>query len=102
MSILHTVNKSAFSHNTLKSCLSVCQSRDSILLIEDGVFSGILNAPTALQLESARLEGVEIFALFEDIEARGLQEKLAPGITVVDYTGFVQLSIDHNCVQSWY
>ena len=102
MSILHTVNKSAFSHNVLSSCLSVCQPGDSILLIEDGVLSGMYCTSLAERLESAQLKGLKIFALRDDVEARGLQEKLVSSISILDYSDFVQLCIDHNCVQSWY
>jgi tRNA 2-thiouridine synthesizing protein B len=37
-----------------------------------------------------------------DIEARGLSEKpLIEGLTLVDYSGFVDLVEEYNSVQSW-
>jgi tRNA 2-thiouridine synthesizing protein B len=102
MSTLHTINKSPFAHSTLASCLQVCGKQDGILLLEDGVFGGLSSAPCAEELSAMITGGVKVYALTSDVSARGLQEKLRNDIIVTDYNGFVQLSIEHNCVQSWY
>lgn len=102
MSTLHTINKSPFTHNTLFSCLKVCTECDGILLLEDGVFGTITSAPGADELQLLIQRGVKVFALINDIKARGLEEKLAPNIELIDYNTFVQLTLDHRCVQSWY
>jgi tRNA 2-thiouridine synthesizing protein B len=102
MSTLHTINKSPFSHATLASCLQVCGKQDGILLLEDGVFGALNSAPCAEELSAIIDAGVKIYALAGDVNARGLQEKLRKDVTMTDYNGFVQLSIEHNCVQSWY
>ena len=102
MSTLHTVNKSPFTYTTLSSCLEVCGPSDGILLLEDGVFGAIESAPCANKLTKLIEGGVKVYALSGDVKARGLQEKLRKDITVTDYNGFVQLSIEHRCVQSWY
>lgn len=102
MSTLHTINKSPFSHSTLASCLQVCSKKDGILLLEDGVFGALTNAPCAEELSAMIAEGVKVYALTGDVNARGIQEKLRGDIFLTDYNGFVQLSIEHNCVQSWY
>ena len=102
MSTLHTINKSPFSHLTLSSCLQVCGKNDGILLLEDGVFGGLLSAPCAAELTTLMEKGVKVYALSPDVKARGLGEKIRSDITLTDYNGFVKLSIDHSCVQSWY
>ena len=102
MSTLHTVNKSSFTHTTRLSCLEVCAEHDGILLIEDGVFGAIKSSPYTAQLSIAVQKGVKVYALVGDVKARGLQEKLHPYIHITDYSGFVQLSIEHRCVQSWF
>lgn len=102
MSTLHTINKSPFLHATLASCLQVCGKQDGILLLEDGVFGGLSSAPCAEELSAMIEAGVKVYALAGDVNARGLQEKLRSDILTTDYNGFVQLSIEHNCVQSWY
>lgn len=102
MSTLHTVNKSAFTHSTLLSCLEVCGATDGILLLEDGVFGAMNNSPSAEQMKAAIAKGIKIYALNSDVKARGLSAKLIPNIAITDYDEFVQLSIKHRCVQSWY
>jgi tRNA 2-thiouridine synthesizing protein B len=102
MSTLHTINKSPFSHATLASCLQVCGKEDGILLLEDGVFGALTNSPCAEELIAIIETGVKVYALKGDVNARGLQEKIPTSIQLTDYNGFVQLSIEHKCVQSWY
>ncbi len=102
MSTLHTINKSPFSHSTLASCLQVCGKQDGILLLEDGVFGALASSPCAEELATIIETGVRVYALKGDVNARGLQEKIRAGILLTDYNGFVQLSIEHKCVQSWY
>jgi tRNA 2-thiouridine synthesizing protein B len=102
MSTLHTVNKSPFTHNSLRSCLNVCSDSDGILLLEDGVFGAIPSSPCAAELQTLIGRGVPVFALEQDAKARGIEGKLAEGVQLTDYDKFVQLTIDHRCVQSWY
>lgn len=102
MSTLHTVNKSPFSHSTLASCATVCRGGDGLLLIEDGVYGALESAPCADQLAQLTKQGIKVFALDPDICARGLSDKLLQGIERTDYEGFVRLSAEHRCIQSWY
>lgn len=102
MSTLHTINKSPYTHSTLASCIKICAENDGILLLEDGVFGSITSAPQAEELQALIKNGVAVYALINDVKARGLEEKLAPNIKTIDYNGFVQLTLDHRCVQSWY
>src|SRR6188474_2179712 len=102
MSTLHTINKSPYVHNSLSSCLKVCTESDGILLLEDGVFGTLTSAPGAEELQILIKRGVKVFALINDIKARGLEEKVAQDIELIDYNEFVQLTLEHNCVQSWY
>jgi tRNA 2-thiouridine synthesizing protein B len=102
MSTLHTINKSPYSHNSLTSCLKVCAENDGILLLEDGVFGALSSTPCAQELQTLIKHGVMVFALINDIKARGLEGKLAQSIKAIDYNEFVQLTLDHRCIQSWY
>lgn len=102
MSTLHTINKSPYSNNSLSSCLKVCNDHDGILLLEDGVFGAINSTPGATELQELIQQGIKVFALANDLKARGLGDKLAPNITPIDYNNFVQLTLEHRCVQSWY
>lgn len=102
MSTLHTVNKSSFTHNTLKSCIAICANNDGILLLEDGVFGALQSAPDAEALITLNKKGVAIYALLDDIKARALEYKIANHIQLTNHEEFVSLTIRHNCIQSWY
>ena len=42
------------------------------------------------------------YVMGPDVKARGLgEDKLINGIQVVDYNGFVDLTTEHDAVQSW-
>lgn len=96
MSTLHVLSHSPFSDSRLDSCLRLCGAQDAILLCGDAIY--------ALQAGSAPFKTLEaraavIFVLIEDAQARGLS--LPDWAKSVDYPGFVQLSIDHDKVNSW-
>ena len=96
MSTLHVLSHSPFSDSRLDSCLRLCGAQDAILLCGDATY--------ALQAGSAPFKALEdkalsIFVLVEDAQARGLS--LPDWAKSVDYPGFVQLSIDHDKVNSW-
>ncbi len=94
MSSLHTINKST-AHCAMTSCMKALQSGDSILLIEDGVYA-------SAQLSQYNIEGVSIYALREDLLARGLPTTQLPGaIQAVSYCDFVDLVCRHQRCVSW-
>jgi len=99
--MLHTINKSPFEKDSLKTCLRLSREKSSILMIEDGVYGAIRGART----EDAVAEAVKtrsIYALEPDLKARGIDlEKLVDGIIVIDYDGFVKLAVESSKVQSW-
>ncbi|UTF60540.1 sulfurtransferase complex subunit TusB [Gilvimarinus sp. DA14] len=101
MSTLHTVNKSPFNDNCLSSCLLLCASSDSLLLIEDGVYGGTNHSPCASELRAKIASGVSVYALENDARARGKLDVI-DGITLINDQDFVRLSCEHQCIQSWY
>ena len=98
--MLHTVNKSPFERNTLESCLKHAKKGSAILLIEDGVYGALKGTAMSKKVEEA-MKKVSIYALYPDIEARGMQDRALDGIKLIDYSGFVDLAAEHNTVQSW-
>ena len=102
MSTLHTVNKSPFERNSLKTCLSLCKTDSSVLLIEDAVIGALQNALISKQILEAVASGVKVYALKEDLAARGMPlSRLIDGISIVDYAGFVDLAVKNTKVQCW-
>ncbi len=98
--MLHTVNKSPTERNALESCLKYLKKGSAVLLIEDGVY-GALKGTTTTKMVEQTLKNFPIYALYPDIEARGMQDRVIDGIKLVDYSGFVDLVAEHATVQAW-
>ena len=103
MALLHTVNKSPFGSNTFDTCLSYALNGSTVLLIEDGVYAATTGTGVTDKIQrSMQGENDITFAVLgPDLQARGLENKLAEGFKVVDYEGFVNLVAEHDAVQSW-
>lgn len=101
MAMLHTVNKSPFERNALQACLRHAKPGASVLLIEDGVYAALKNTTVTEQVTRV-MNDVKVYVLGPDLAARGMSEQpLIDGIEVVDYSGFVDLTTEHDNVQSW-
>lgn len=98
--MLHTVNKSPTERNALESCFKYLKKGSAVLLIEDGVY-GALKGCTTTKMVEQTLKSFPIYALYPDIEARGMQDRVIDGIKLVDYSGFVDLVAEHSTVQAW-
>ena len=101
MPMLHTVNKSPFERGALESCIRLATKGSSVILIEDGVYGATKGTKASGMVENA-MKDLSFFVLGSDLKARGVDEsRLIDGITVVDYSGFVKLSVENDKVQSW-
>ena len=100
MTMLHTVNKSPFEKDSLKSCLRLSKDGSSILLIEDGIYAA-LEGTTVSESVKDTMKTKNVYALQNDINARGVQGKVIDGIKLIDYADFVNLVTEHDSVQSW-
>ena len=101
MSTLHTVNKSPFDRNSLEACLRLAGKGNAVLLLEDGVYGAMQGSSAAGMVEKA-LADVSIYVLGADMKARGVDEsKIIDGIKVVDYKGFVDLTVENDKVNAW-
>lgn len=100
--MLHIVNKSPFENRTLDSCLRVAANEPgaALLLIEDAVYAASKSGNFESVMKGA-LGKVKVYALWPDIEARGMQDRVIEGIKMVDYGGFVDLVAEHSNCQSW-
>ncbi|WP_339447308.1 sulfurtransferase complex subunit TusB [Pseudomonas sp. EA_5y_Pfl2_R50] len=96
MSTLHVLSHSPFGDERLNSCLRLLGSADAVLLSGDAVYA--LQPGTA---PFAALEGrrIPLFVLTEDAQARAVN--VPDWAELVDYPGFVELSIRHDKVNSW-
>ncbi len=95
--MLHVVNKSPYERDSLDTCMGYYQEGDAVLLIEDGVYGALAGGKAV-----SKLAGKDVSVLGPDMAARGIsEEKLADGVKVVDYAGFVDLTVAKDKVQSW-
>ena len=98
--MLHIVNKSPLERSTLDSCLAAAQPGAAVLLIEDGVYAATRGHAAEGRLRAASAQ-LDIYVLAPDLEARGMAQSLAEGVKTVDYSGFVELVVQHKNCQSW-
>lgn len=94
--MLFTVNKSPLAFGNFESALRIAPTGEPILLYEDGVYAAVAGAASEDSVVQA-LADHPVYALQEDLEARGL-DSLIDGIQVVDYDGFVELAEQHQVV----
>ena len=98
--MLHIVNKSPAQTTSLQSCLRLAKDGHALLLTEDGVYAatGSVAASSGLAEATQRLK---VYVLQPDVAARGLAGRIIAGVTAVDYSGFVDLTVQHSSSQSW-
>ena len=94
--ILHILNRPPSSTLTYRDTLAGMGPEDRLLLIEDGVLG-------ALPSQIRHFEGIEgrLFALREDLAARGLDGRCDAAVQVVDVDGFVLLTEEADKTVSW-
>lgn len=96
--MLHTLHSSPFNGAAFTNCLRYAQPQSDILLLEDGVIAAIKNSAWQQQIKNT---GLNIYALKEDLEARGLLEQVARNIKVIDIKGFISLTERHDKQLKW-
>lgn len=98
--MLHIVNKSPFQTSTLETCLRMAQAGNALLLIEDGVYAATVGSSAQASVRRA-CATLKVYALRPDLDARGMTDKLMDGVTLVDYDGFVDLTVAYKTSHSW-
>ncbi len=98
--MLHIVNKSPTDGNALDGALRMAGAECALLLIEDAVYAAASGGMAEARIRES-LGRHKIYVLGPDLEARGMADRLIEGVTLVDYTGFVDLVAEHPNCQSW-
>jgi tRNA 2-thiouridine synthesizing protein B len=78
--------------------LRLIKEGDDLLLLSDGVIAAIAKGRFLEILQSAP---ISVYALQEDIEARGLAGQIADSVVRVSYTDFVRLAVKHADQLTW-
>ena len=99
--MLHLVNKSPFERKTLENCFRRAAPGSAILLYEDAVYAALAGtAFSDAMIEAAK--ALDVFVLTPDLAARGLDpDAVVDGVQIIDYDGFVDLTVERGTVQSW-
>ncbi|WP_340615809.1 sulfurtransferase complex subunit TusB [Xenorhabdus entomophaga] len=95
--MLYTVSRSPY-HDDFNAMLGLVSDTDDVLLIQNGVLLGISENRYLAELLRS---GAGIYALKEDLDARGLFEQISDRVKVVDYRGFVSLTVKHQQNFAW-
>ena len=97
---LFTVSKSWHESTWLFEQQVFASNGDAILLTQDAVLA--LQSPLTLAsfLGKCQASGVQVYALQDDCDLRGI-DKCYAGIKMVDYAGFVALVVEHSKQLSW-
>lgn len=95
--MLHTLSRSP-TQCDLPALLRLVQQNDALLLLQDGVLAGLVGSGSlALLLDSH----ATLYALDNDLDARGLSGHISHKITVISYTDFVVLTEKHHSQIAW-
>ncbi|NOH73062.1 sulfurtransferase complex subunit TusB [Vibrio pectenicida] len=84
------------SITALEEVNKVYLDTDILLLIQDAVY-----AVNPLHRTYPLLKKFNILVLKSDLEARGILNRVSPSINVVDYEGFVDLTVEHATSLTW-
>lgn len=84
------------SVSALSDAVRLCQQHDELLLIEEAVYAAIAQHSACRQLK-----GLAVSALKNDLQARGINQRISPSIKVVDYAGFVELTAKQAKSLTW-
>ncbi|MCC5883703.1 MAG: sulfurtransferase complex subunit TusB [Halomonas sp.] len=95
--ILHILNRPPSTSLVYREALAAMGSTDRLLLIEDGVLGALTS-----QVRHFQQVGDRLFALREDLVARGLDGQCDASVQVVDVDGFVTLTEEADKTVSWF
>lgn len=88
MSILHTISKPGI----LSACRPLITAGDCLLFLEDGVYD---------LLTEQLPEKVCITAIYDDVQLRGLTDRLPPAVRCIDYSAYVSLICKYDRLINW-
>lgn len=90
--MLHLVMSSPFTSSALTQCLAYRAVGEPVVLLEDAVIAA------AAPAEAARLQGIDLYVLDDDLKGRGLSARVGQAVTMVD---LVDLIVRHGSPHRW-
>jgi tRNA 2-thiouridine synthesizing protein B len=98
MSTLHVLSHSPFTDSRLSTCLRLLGAADALLLCGDATYA-LAETSEPFKALQTLAGNRQLFALEEDVQARNLS--VPAWARVIDYPGFVDLSIRYDKVNTW-
>ncbi|PIJ51232.1 sulfurtransferase TusB [Erwinia sp. OLTSP20] len=95
--MLHTLRHSPFQCD-FSALLRMLGPDDDLLMLEDGVIAALSATESLRALQAS---GAALFALGDDLVARGLSRYIPVEIRLVDYNGFVALAVKNPQQMVW-
>ena len=95
--MLHTLSHSPWQHD-ISAQLRLAREGDALILLSDGVIAALEGSRFLDLLRSAP---ITLYALKEDIDARGLGGQISSSAVRVSYTDFVRLAVKHTGQLTW-
>ena len=95
--MLHTLSRSPWQCD-IDGLLRMLRDGDALLLIQDGVLAAIAGSRYVENITNAP---IKVYALNEDLIARGLTGQISNDIILIDYTDFVRLTVKHPSQMAW-
>ncbi|EFM2063323.1 sulfurtransferase complex subunit TusB [Escherichia coli] len=95
--MLHTLHRSPWLTD-FPALLRLLSEGDELLLLQDGVIAAVGGN---CHLESLLNAPIKVYALNEDLIARGLIGQISNSVIRIDYTDFVRLTVKHTSQLAW-
>lgn len=95
--MLHTLRHSPWQCD-IAGLTRMLQPGDDLLLLQDGVTAALEGSR---YLESLLSAPITVYALEEDICARGVAAQISGNVVRVGYTDFVRLTVKHSAQMAW-
>ena len=95
--MLYTYSVSIYQSD-LETFLSLLTKEDDVLLIQDGVLAVLEENPL---LKYCLQQQISIYALIDDVLARGLKGQVSHHIKLINYGDFVDLTVKHPQQIHW-
>jgi len=92
MSQLHTIN----NRNDWQLCYPLLNDGDSVVFLENGVYC--CSEPDFTWPDAE----LKIFAIHDDVAARGLLASLPKDVHTIYYKDFVEICCQHDKVVNWF
>lgn len=95
--MLHTLMRSPFEINMVL-LMNMLKLYDDIVLLQNSVVLALKNN---IFIDNLLSFSITLYVIKSDVYARGIQQKISPDVTLIDYDQFIFLVTKHKQQMSW-